>query len=149
RQAFADQEATVGERRAETERIERLLPDHDRILQGIRETFAPSVLSLRAGDPEHPDANGTLADKLDEARAHVELCHGKLDRAVAAFPIGHLLEAARLLGEVKGHQELAVHRLEEIAERQARLTRTVASNRALLATLEERVREDRLSIAGD
>ncbi|HEX4959227.1 MAG TPA: hypothetical protein VF173_00210 [Thermoanaerobaculia bacterium] len=149
RQAFAAQEATVSERRAETERIERLLPDHERILAAIREAFAPSVLSLRPGDPEHPGANGTLADNLDETRAHVELAHGKLDQAVAAFPLGNLLAAARLLREVKGHQELAIDRLQELAERQARLARTVVSNQALLATLEDRVREDQISIAGD
>jgi hypothetical protein len=149
RQAFADQEATVVERRAETARVEGMLPDHERILAGIRETFAASVLSLRADDPGHPEANATLADNLDEARVHVGLAHEKLDRAIAAFRSGLLLAAAGLLREVKRHQELAVHRLDEVAEREARLARTVVSNRELLATLEGRVREDRIAVAGD
>jgi hypothetical protein len=149
RQAFADQEATVVERRAETARVERLLPDHERILTGIRETFAASVLSLRADDPGHPEANANLADNLEEARVHVGLAHEKLDRAADVFRSGLLLAAAGLLREVRRHQELAVHRLEEVAEREARLARTVASNRELLATLEGGVREDRIAVAGD
>ena len=149
RQAFAAQQATVVERRAETCRIEGLLPDHEGILAGIRAAFAPSVLALRSGDPEHPEANATLADNLDEVRTHVGFAHEKLDRAVAVFGEGKLLAAAALLREVKRHQELAVHRLAEIAERQSRLERTVISNRDLLATLEDRVREDRTAVAGD
>jgi len=149
RQAFAAQEAAVEERRAETERIERLLPDHERILAGIQGTFAATVLSLRDGDPEHPGGNVTLTDNLEEARVQVGLARENLDRAIAAFRAGSLLAAARLLREVKEHQELAVHRLEEIAEREARLARTVASNRELLAALEDRAREDRVTIAGD
>ena len=149
RQAFAAQAATVEERRAETERIERQLPDHDRILAAIRETFAASVLILRADDPVYPGANGTLADNLEESRVHVGLAHEKLDRAVAAFPLGRLLAAARLLQEVKEHQDLTLHRLREVTEREARLAKAVADNRDLLAALEGRVREDRIAVAGD
>lgn len=149
RQAFAAQPETVEKRRAETGRVEGLLPEHERILAGIRERFAPSVLALRDGDPGHPEANGNLADNPEEVRAHVGFAHGKLDRSVAAFREGRLLAAARLLREVEAHQELAVHRLEEVAERRARLARTVEANQDLLATLEARVREGRVSIAGD
>lgn len=148
-QSFATHAATVEERRAETGRIEGLVPDHERILAEIRETFAPSVLALRSGDPDHPDANGTLADNLEETRTHIGLAHAKLDRAVTVFPEGKLLAAAALLREVKEHQELAVHRLEEIAERRARLEKTLVSNRDLLGILENRVREDQVGIAGD
>ena len=149
RQAYDAQEVTVQERRAETTRIEGLLPGHEQILAEIRQTYAPSVLLLRAGDPDHPDANGTLGDNLEEARGHVGLAHEKLDRAVDSFRNGRLLTAAGLLREVKRHQELAVYRLEEIAERQARLARTVETNRDLLQTLEARVREDQTTVAGD
>lgn len=149
RQALATHAATVAEWGAETGRIEGLLPDHERILAGIRATFAPSVLFLRAGDPDHPDANGILTDNLEEARAHLELAHEKLDRAVTAHRSGRLLASADLLRQVKLHQELAVHRLEEVAERQARLERTVESNRSLLETLESRVVEDQTTVAGD
>jgi uncharacterized membrane protein YgcG len=149
RQALAAHASTVAGRRAETGRIEALLPNHERILLGIRETFAPGVLLLRAGDPFHPSANGTLGDNLEEARAHLRLAHEKLDRAVAIHPGGRLLAAADLLEQVKSHQELAVHRLEEIAERQARLERTVESNRSFLETLEGRVLEDQTGVAGD
>lgn len=148
-QAFADHATTAGERRAETARVEGLLPHHERLLAGIREAFAPSVLALRADDPEHPDANATLADNLEEVRAHLGLAHEKLGRAVAAFPAGKLLASADLLRQVKAHQESAVHRLEEVAERQARLEKTAESNRVLLETLQGRVREDQVSIAGD
>ncbi|HSG40538.1 MAG TPA: hypothetical protein VLE27_12930, partial [Thermoanaerobaculia bacterium] len=149
RRAFADQATTVEERRAETVRIEGLLPHHEQILAGIREAFAASVLALRADDPARPDANATLADNLEEARAHVGLAHEKLDRAATDFPAGKLLASADLLRQVKGHQEFAVHRLEEVAERRSRLERTVESNRTLLETLQGRVREDQASIAGD
>ncbi|HEX6903759.1 MAG TPA: hypothetical protein VF789_28875 [Thermoanaerobaculia bacterium] len=148
-QAFADHATTVEERRAETARVEGLLPHHERLLARIREAFAPSVLALRADDPAHPDANATLADNLEEVRAHLGLAHEKLGRAVAAFPAGKLLASADFLRQVKTHQESAVHRLEEVAERQARLEKTVESNRALLETLQGRVREDQVSIAGD
>lgn len=149
RQSLEAQAATVPERRAETVRIEGLLPDREQVLAGIRQAYAPSVLVLRAGDPGHPEANGTLADNLEEARAHVVLAHEKLDRAVTAHRSGKLLASADLLRQVRGHQELASHRLEEIVERQARLEKTVERNQGLLATLDSRVREDEVSIVGD
>ncbi len=149
RQAFTAQASTREERRAETRRVEALLPEHERILEDIRAAYAPSVLFLRAGDPEHPDANATLEDNLEEARAHVGFADDKLERSGTAFREGRLLAAADLLRRVKGHQELAVHRLAEVAERQDRLARTAESNRNLLETLEERVREGQVSIARD
>lgn len=149
RQSLEAHAATVPERRAETVRIEGLLLDREQVLAGIRQTYASSVLFLRAGDPDHPEANGTLADNLDEARAHVVLAHEKLDRAITAHRSGKLLASADLLRQVLGHQELASHRLEEIVERQARLEKTVERNQGLLATLDGRVREDGVSIVGD
>lgn len=149
RQSLAAHATAVPERRAETVRIEALLPDREQVLADIRQTYAPSVLFLRAGDPDHPEANGTLADNLEEARAHVVLAHEKLDRAITAHRSGKLLASADLLRQVLGHQELASHRLEEIVERQARLEKTVERNRSLLETLDSRVREDGVSIVGD
>ena len=83
---------------------------------------------------------------MDEARTHLDLAHGKLERSVAAFREGRLLAAAGLLREVRDHQELARHRLQELAEKEARLGRTLGTNRELLAALEDRVRQSEAAI---
>ena len=149
RAALAAQGAAVPELRAETARLQGLIPDHERILAGIRERFAPSVLALRAGDAEHRGANGNVGDNVDEARTHLDLSHGKLERSIAAFREGRLLAAAGLLREVRDHQDLSRHRLQELAEKEARLGRTLGTNRELLATLEDRVRQSEAAIPGD
>lgn len=148
-QAYADHAKALAARRAETQRLEAQVPLHERTLAEIQESFAPSVLTLRSGDGMHPNGNWTLADNVNETLGLLGLAREKADQADEVFRVGEVLRAARLLREVAGHQEQAGQRLEEIAERKSRLDRAMVSNRSLLAALDLRVREGRLSILGD
>ncbi len=147
--AFAEQADTVVARRAETDRVEGLVPAHEAVLERIQKDFAKSVLFLDAGDPAHPNPNGTVVDNVDEAREALASAAQKLDKSIKAFNAGKLLLAADLLRQIAAHQEFARHRLGEIADKQARLDKAVAGNETLLKTLEARVKEYEGSVAGD
>jgi hypothetical protein len=141
RQAFADQETTVSSRRAETERVAGAFPRYDGILAGIMHGYAPSVLTLGAGDPTHANANGTIEDNMDEAREHLAAARKLLDKSIEAFRDARVLEAAELLRQIKERQETAVFRLEEITEKQSRLTQAEEANQKLLAQLEAQLQQ--------
>jgi hypothetical protein len=147
--AFDAQEKTVEARRAETSRIEGLVPDAEVLLAKITKKFAPSVLGLGAGDAAHPNANGTVSDNIDETNEQLVSAKSKLDKSIAEFKAGRVLAAASLLRQIAGHQELALHRLGEITEKDARLTRALSDNAALYDALEKRVVEYKTSVAGD
>ena len=63
-----------------------LLPDHERILAGIREASRRACSPCAPATPRAPaEANGTVGDNAEEARTHLGLAREKLDRSVAAF----------------------------------------------------------------
>lgn len=148
-QAHADHAKVLAAGRAETQRLEEQVPSNERTLGEIQESFAPSVLFLGSGSGTHASGNWTLADNVEEALGQLGLAWEKAERADEVFRAGELLAAARLLGEVGGHQEQAGQQLAEVAERKERLDLAVLSNRSLLEALDLRVREGRLSIVGD
>ena len=149
REIFGARETAVEERRAETERLAALLPEHELVLAGTQEAFAESALSLGPGDEIHPGADGTVADNADEAREEIAAARGKLDLAVTGIREGRLLAAASLLGEVRSHQELAGFRLAEITAKRARLDRARRDNRGLLAGLVDRTAQLGRELLGD
>lgn len=138
RNVLAQREETVRARRQETERLAASLPEHERILNEIVADYAPEVLALGAGDPEHPQANGTVADNLAEAQRGLDDAAAWLAEAERAFGEARLLEAARLWERVQAAQEIAAIRLQEIAEKRERLRKTEATNRARLVEVESR-----------
>jgi hypothetical protein len=141
RQAFADHESTSAAWRAETEQITARLPEHERILACIKEQYAPEVLLLGAGDPTHPNANGTVADNLAEAQDHLDAARDLQAQSAKAFRAAQVLAAADLLAQVKARQETAQFRLQEITEKEKRLAETERSNAQLLAQLQTRIQE--------
>ncbi|HVE13044.1 MAG TPA: hypothetical protein VNI01_06590 [Elusimicrobiota bacterium] len=120
-------------------RLSGAIPKHEGILQAIVEGYAASVLKLAAGDAAHPDADGTVKNNIDEAQDHLKQARDKSAEAAEAFKAGRVVETADLLNQVKGHQQLVAHRLDEIAEKQARLEKTEAANKALLQELRGKV----------
>ena len=137
--AASAQGKTVLERASETSRIEGLIPEHQAVLDKIRTKFAASVLSLKAGDPTHPGANGTVDDNIDEANESLAAAKQKLAKSVDSFKAGAILAAAELLRQVQAQQQFALYRLSEITDKQARLDQTMAANQRMIGQLESRV----------
>jgi len=146
---FEARETGIEERRAETERIAALVPEHEAILEATREAFAESALALGPGDEIHPGADGTVGNNIDEAREEIAAARGKLDEAVAGTRAGRMLAAASLLRQVEWHQEQAGFRLAEISAKRARLDRVREGNRGLLAEMEKRVAKAGPDLSGD
>ncbi|MBI4422314.1 MAG: hypothetical protein HY554_01220 [Elusimicrobia bacterium] len=128
--------------RAATRRLEDAVHGAEQALERIRKGFAASVLKQTAGDPTHPGADGTIENNIAETSAHLASAREATDSAVAAFGAGKLLRAAALLQQTGTYQQLAAHRLAEIAEKEARLKAAVQANQAALADLDRRAREE-------
>lgn len=141
--------AVEQERRAETERLEGLVPERMRVLASIESDFAASVLALNAGDASHPNSNGTVKDNVEEASAALEAAAGKREKALRAYAEGKVIAAADLLSQAAAHQAVAQHRLDEISEKRARLDAAVAANKAARETLEAKVLEYQRTVADD
>ncbi len=142
-QAVDRREGETTALREETGRLEGLLPRHREVLQEIQRRFAPPSWLLGAGDPEHPQANGTIADNIVEAEQSLASARSRLQKAETIFAVGRVLEAAGFWAGVRGDNELAAARLAEIEEKHARLLQVEESNRARLAELRQRLESDR------
>lgn len=94
-------ERTAGERRAETERLAGLLPEHQALAVRMRERFGRSDETLKSGG-------------LEAARGEIGVARHNLDAAAAAVREGRVLAAAELLRKVGAHQERAGGCLAEI-----------------------------------
>lgn len=127
--AFKENEDLAAACQHETESIEALLPEHEQILSDIEQNYAASVLALGAGDPTHPNANGTIADNLVETRDHLASAQTLWRQANEMFGKAEILQAAETLRQVQARQQTARFRLEEIKEKKARLTATDADNK--------------------
>jgi hypothetical protein len=148
-ESLTSQAPTLAQRRAETSRLTTMVPERQHVLDGIVKDFADSVMLLGAGDLSHPNANGTVADNVDEAEAALAAANAKTDAAVKAYNSGSLLAAADLLAQVLGHQQTAEHRLSEIAEKRDLLDKTVAANKTALEALESKFRGWKTEIPDD
>lgn len=136
RHVLESREERVRTLREQSERLAAALPEHQRMLDEIVATYAPAVLTLGAGDPEHPQANGTVVDNPAEAQRALEDAASGLTGAERALGEGRLLEAAQLGERVKAAQAIAVVRLKEIVEKRERLRTTGAANRAQFTQVE-------------
>ncbi|HEY9172454.1 MAG TPA: hypothetical protein VI136_09245, partial [Verrucomicrobiae bacterium] len=123
--------------REATARLEADLPAHDSILADIRHGYVPAVLLLGDGDATHPRANDTIADNIEEARAHLTEVRKLTDRAEASHRQGAFLEAAECLRQAAARQEQTRFRLQEIEEKQQRLQATEAANAHAHTNLEQ------------
>ena len=124
--------------RTELQRLETLLPERRATLTSLAATYAPDTLLLGAGDPAHPQANGTVADNLEEAQGSLSEARARVQRAEAIFTTGRLLEAADFWSRAHADLEIAAVRLQEIDEKRARLESTETANARRLADLESR-----------
>lgn len=141
RQALAAYQSTLAERQADNERLTRLLPEHGQILAKLQGEYAPSVMLLGEGDPTHPNANGTVQDNLEETRAHLKAAQACIDGAVKAYGAAGLLRTADLFRQAQALQEMAAVRLQEIREKEERLTQAEQNNASLRAQLEDRLHQ--------
>jgi hypothetical protein len=141
KKAHEEYEKISAERRQETGRITGAVTEYESILRDIGERYAPTVLKLGAGDPAHPNANGTVHDNIVETRNHLTSCRELQQNAKNAYLNARLLESSDFLRRIKGHQDTAIFRLQEIKEKQSRLVETEASNSRFLITLEAKVKE--------
>jgi hypothetical protein len=137
-EVFERREREVESLRAELRRLEALLPDGRTTLTSLAATYAADTLLLGAGDPAHPQANGTVHDNLEEAQSSLSEARARLQRAEAIFATGRLLEAADFWTRAQADLEIAAVRLQEIEEKRARLQTTAAANARRLAELESR-----------
>ncbi len=141
RRAFGDYAPAAEALEQEVRRIGARVPEHAATLAQIRQSYAPAVLGLGAGDPAHPNANGTLEDNIQETEAHLGRARLALDNAASRFRQARVLESAAQLQTVKQELDTALYRLSEIQEKRRRLSETEAANRRLLDTLEQRCRQ--------
>lgn len=117
-------EKDAGERRAETERLAGLIPEHQALATRMQERFGKS--------------DGTLASGgLEAARGEIGVARHNLDAAAAAVREGRVLAAAALLQKVGAHQERAGLCLSEIKNELDRLIEA-----ALAAERARRQREE-------
>ncbi len=135
--ALDEHEDRVARYGQETDQIAGEVPAHRDVLEGIRQEFAHTVLALQAGDPEHPQANGTIDDNILEAEEQLNMARTKRQQAETQFREGRVLQAANLLEQVAAGNTFAHDRLREIAQKRSRLDRTVAANGATLERLEK------------
>ncbi|MEW6161589.1 MAG: hypothetical protein AB1813_29510, partial [Verrucomicrobiota bacterium] len=141
--AYAEQVRTL---RVETERLLGMTPSHELILHQLAEEYVSEVLQLGAGDPAHPNANGTIADNLDETRAALTEAKDLHGTAQSFFKEGKILQAAELLRQVRARHELAAARLKEIEEKHQRLQSTEKANIEQLESLQRRARDLELAV---
>ncbi|MBN2506672.1 MAG: hypothetical protein JXQ71_08260 [Verrucomicrobia bacterium] len=139
RQAFSAHTDTLAAHRRETQRLDHAAPEHERLLVEIEAACAPSVLLLGAGDPTHPNANGTIQDNLRETRELLAAARALADQADRAFRIAHVLEAAQQLEQVAACHAQAGFRLQEIVDKHQRLQNTEAANGLLCTQLATRL----------
>ncbi|MBI4346788.1 MAG: hypothetical protein HY553_08025 [Elusimicrobia bacterium] len=140
--------AALGER---TKALNGMVKGAQEQLERISSTYADSVLKLNAGDPTHPSGNnGTIADNIEEAKTALKGAAEKLTRSVKAFVDGEVITAATLLSQIAAHQAFADHRFKEIDDKEKRLTKAVADNKAAVRDLQTRqstndrdIRQDR------
>lgn len=122
--------------REETRRLAALTAERETLLGGVKPLYQSSALLLRAGDPEHPNPNGTVQDNLSEVASHAKEAAALLHEAGGAFSDARLLASADLLRRVEGHQALIQHRLDELSEKVHQLRALEARNAEVLATTE-------------
>ena len=132
---------TLAARQTEANDLAELIPPHARMLAEIQNGLAPTVLTLGAGDETHPNANGTIADNIQETEAHLAAARELAVAAARAYSQARLLEGADLLSQAKGRVETGHHRLREIDEKRSRLAATETANQQALQALEVRVEE--------
>jgi hypothetical protein len=121
---------------AEAQRLVARVSECKKEVGGLTRHYLPSALRLRAGDPEHPDANGTVQDNLTEIASHTEQVASLLEEAASAFAGARLLASAELLRQVEAHQALVAHRAEELSEKVRQLRATEQRNTEALAAAE-------------
>ncbi|MCB1128686.1 MAG: hypothetical protein KDM81_19480, partial [Verrucomicrobiae bacterium] len=88
--AHAQNQTRLTEERA---RLEARLPEARTTLEAIRCGYDVAVLRLGAGDPTHPEANGTVDDNLREAEEHLAAAKHLIGEAREDFHEGRLLGA--------------------------------------------------------
>lgn len=135
------QPETVRVLRGETDRLAGLVASHRSILQGIIERYATSVLRLGAGDPAHPNANGTVEDNITETESALATARDAVEQAETDFRAARLFQAAARWEQATGANAMAEHRLAEIAEKAKRLETAETTNAATIQTLLARLEE--------
>lgn len=109
-----------------------------KILVGIRNQFAPAVLAFRSGDHNHPDADGTVDNNLEEVEAQQHERANALERSLKAYNHGQLLQSSDLLGEAEACNRRIDYRLTEIRVKREKLDKAIAANAETLTRLDER-----------
>ncbi len=141
RKACAAHETVLAECRQETARLASLLPAHEQILAQLQADYAPSVLGLGQGDPEHPSANSSIHDNLEEVRLLLEEIGQSTEQAVTVYPEGRVLESSDLLEEVRARQNLTAFRLQEIEEKRDRVKKVESANLEAIRDLENEAKD--------
>jgi len=120
--------------KAETARLESVLPEHVKTVSGLEATYAESAVRSRSsGQP--------LRNNLEVVRKGIAAAKTKTEAAEKAFQRGAVLEAAELLNQVAGHQASGRQDLKEIVDHAAALKQTVSANATMLQKLQGQVAE--------
>ena len=149
RQSLATHGERLAQRRAETVDVQGLRPEAEAALSRIHRRYSDAVLLLGAGDITHPNANGTIDDNLAEFTALLAQAVTATEGADLAYTQGRLLEASALLTQAGLHQEQARFRIQEVHEKELRLTEAVTANAQTLRRLQGRVEAGDRSILAD
>ena len=120
---------------AETARLEARLPEGRATLDTLRARYGAAVLLLGAGDPTHPEANGTIDDNLRETEDHLVAVKRLLAEAKDDFHEGRLLGTADKEAEARLRLEVTEARLAEISEKHENVTASDRTNAEALRRL--------------
>lgn len=140
RKTLADRATVVAALRAEADALATQLPAHRQILAEVTAGYAASVLALGAGDPLHPQANGTVSDNVAEAEGALAEARTRVAEAETAFAGARLLEARTGWDRAQAALETGRVRLLEIVEKRDRLVAAVAANRLRIDEIEAQAR---------
>ena len=114
------------------ELLESYAEEHVKILRQLQENFDDAVLSLRAGDPTHPNANGTINDNIEEIGNAIREREDIVENVEKLFEQGRFLEAGHERERAIAANDFIEHRFNEIAQKQESVLGAVAANTEFL-----------------
>lgn len=130
----------AGELERESTRIVGEIVRVAEVIDALTQSYPPSVFLLGAGDPSHPNANGTLSDNAEEIQPHLAQAAIEVARANLARREGRLVTASGHLDAAAEQLRLARFRVSEVDEKNGRVNRAVAENATARTGLVERLR---------
>ena len=115
------------------------VPRHEDLLQGIREKFAKSALTLQSGDPSFEDPASTVDTHLAECHEALQDALSLINQAGEAFKKGQLIESDHMLEMAEDNVSDADQRLKEIDQHCSKLNAVSRENEGKLSSMQREI----------